>query len=140
MVIAVIRITGQVGLNADVKETLFRYRLRRKYVCVLMKDDAETRAILSKIRNLVAYGKINDETLKRLVMSRSQRIAGVKLDTEKVLKEAGQASIISAKPFFRLHPPIGGANTKIHYPKGILGDNGEDINKLLNKMIVEVKK
>ncbi|MEK6919061.1 MAG: hypothetical protein AABW73_03400 [Nanoarchaeota archaeon] len=135
MVIAVIRITGQVGLNADVKETLFRWRMRKKYVCVLVEENRENDIVLKRIRNLVAFGKINDETLKKLVTVRAERLAGVKLDHEKVFKEAKIAKIVSAKPFFRLHPPIGGADTKVHFPKGILGDNGEDINKLLMRMI-----
>ena len=38
------------------------------------------------------------------------------------------------KPFFRLHPPRGGINTKYHFPKGVLGENKE-INKLILRML-----
>ena len=135
MTIAVIRIKGLTKIEAGMKETLFRNRLRRKYVCVLMQENAETDATLNKIRSFVAYGKINDETLKKLITIRAERLAGIKLDHDKVFKEAKTGKIESAKPFFRLHPPIGGANTKIHFPKGLLGDHGEEINKLIMRMI-----
>jgi hypothetical protein len=39
------------------------------------------------------------------------------------------------KPFFRLHPPRKGINSKIQYPKGVLGNNKEDINKLIERML-----
>ena len=35
MKLAVIRIKGQIGLKKEVKETLYRLRLRKKYSCVV---------------------------------------------------------------------------------------------------------
>ena len=37
--------------------------------------------------------------------------------------------------FFRLHPPRGGIKSKIHFPKGVLGDNKEKINDLIKRML-----
>ena len=113
MKIAVIRIKGQVGLNHDVKETLYRLRIRRKYACVVFDNPSEIQmGMIKSVRNLVAYGEMSDSTYKKLVDSRGKK------DSEGELK-----------PFFRLHPPRGGAKTKVHYPIGILGDNKKDINK-----------
>ena len=43
---------------------------------------------------------------------------------------------IGINSYFRLHPPRKGhKSTKKHYPKGSLGYHGEDINKLLERMI-----
>ena len=39
------------------------------------------------------------------------------------------------KGFFRLHPPRKGINSKLQYPKGVLGDNKKDINKLIERML-----
>ena len=41
------------------------------------------------------------------------------------------------KPFFRLHPPRGGIETKKHFGvgKGVLGDHKNQISKLLMKML-----
>jgi len=117
--ICVIRIKGQVGLNKDVKETLFRLRIRRKYACVVFENITNVqKGMIEKVKDFVAYGEISKETYKKLVDSRGKKDSEGKL-----------------KPFFRLHPPRKGANTKIHYPRGILGDNGKDINKLVERML-----
>jgi large subunit ribosomal protein L30 len=135
MTIAVIRIRGQVTLDHDIKEAMTRLRIRRKYATVVMKDNDENRKILHKIRSFVAFGKISDETLKNLIAKRAQNLPGKKVDKELVFKEAKEGRIESAKPFFRLHPPRGGIETRQHYPKGVLGDNGADISKLIERML-----
>jgi large subunit ribosomal protein L30 len=116
--IAVIRIKGQVGLNSDVKETLSRLRLRRKYVARVFESPNESEmGMIKRLRDFVAYGEITPETYKKLVDARGKKDADGKL-----------------KPFFRLHPPRGGAKTKVHYPQGILGENKE-MDKLLERML-----
>lgn len=116
--IAAIRIRGQVGLDKDVKETLFRLRLRRKYACVVFENPTEIEmGMLKRVRSFIAFGEISQETYNSLVEKRGKK------DTEGNLK-----------PFFRLHPPRGGANTKLHYPKGILGEN-KKMNELLERML-----
>ena len=42
---------------------------------------------------------------------------------------------LDLKPFFRLHPPRGGIKSKIHFPKGVLGNNKEKINDLVERML-----
>jgi large subunit ribosomal protein L30 len=117
--ICLIRIKGQVGLNEDVKETLYRLRIRKKYACVVLEKPSEVQlGMIKAVKNLIAYGEISKETYKKLVDARGKK------DTEGKLK-----------PFFRLHPPRGGANTKVHYPLGVLGNHGKDIDKLVEKML-----
>ena len=36
--IAIIRIAGQVGLNKDIRETLNRLKIKRKYTCTIIKE------------------------------------------------------------------------------------------------------
>lgn len=116
--IAVIRIRGQVGLNADVKETLNRLRLMKKYACVVFENPNEIQmGMIKSVRNFISFGEISKDTYKKIVDNRGQK------DSEGNLK-----------PFFRMHPPRGGAKTKLHYPKGILGENKE-MDKLLEKML-----
>lgn len=116
--IAVIRIRGQVGLKKDIAETLSRLRLRRKYACVVIDKPNEAQmGMINSVRNCVSFGEISKELYKKIVDSRGKK------DTEGNLK-----------PFFRLHPPRGGAHTKLHYPKGILGENKE-IEKLIGRML-----
>lgn len=117
--ICIIRIRGQIGIEKDAKETLNRLRIRRKYACVVIKNPTSLEmGMIKKIKNFIAWGEINEADYKKLVDARGKKNAEGKL-----------------KPFFRLHPPRGGAKTRLHYPKGILGDNGKDIIKLLERML-----
>lgn len=137
--ILVIRISGDVEIPMTVKETLFRLRMRRKYTAVLLKDTEETKAVLKKIRNFIAYGPINKETLSLLVEKRALSLNKNKIDSKKVIELIEKKGLSEAgiKPYFRLHPPLGGIDSKIHYPikKGVLGDNKEDINELVRRML-----
>jgi large subunit ribosomal protein L30 len=115
--IAVIRIKGQIGLRKDIKETLFRLRIRRKYACVVLESTKKNLNTLKKARDFISYGEISKESYEELVKKRGKKGKDGKL-----------------KPFFRLHPPRGGAKTKLHYPKGILGEN-KKMDELLGRML-----
>ncbi len=130
--IAIIRIKGIVGINKKIAETLHRLRLRRKYACVVVSEKPEIMGMIKKVRNFVAYGKINSETLKELIQKRGQKI-----DKNKPIGELKNFDFKGAnlKPFFRLHPPRGGIKTKLHFPKGVLGNHGEKINDLIKRML-----
>ena len=111
---AVIRITGEIGLRKDVVETLNRLKLRKKYSCVVFEDPAkEQLGMINKVRDFVAFGDIDEKTYKKLVEKRKTKI----------------------KNFFRLHPPRGGIKTKLHFPKGVLGNHKEKINELIGRML-----
>lgn len=115
--IAVIRIKGQIGLRKEIKETLFRFRIRRKYACIVLEPTKENLNTLKKARDFISYGEISKESYEELVKKRGKKGKDGKL-----------------KPFFRLHPPRGGAKTKLHYPKGILGEN-KKMDELLGRML-----
>jgi large subunit ribosomal protein L30 len=139
--IAVIRIGGIVKMNKDVEETMFRTRLRRKFVLTLLENNEETRRLLLKIRNFVAYGEISEEVLKELIEKRAeQKDKTKKFNIESIIKEISKnkPSEWSIKPFFRLHPPIGGIDSKKHFgvtSKAVLGNNKEKINDLIRRML-----
>ena len=117
--ICVIRIHGQVKLRKPIVETLYRLRLRRKYSCIVInKPSKEQLGMIKKVRDFVAFGEINDETYKKLVQARGKKDKDGKL-----------------KPFFRLHPPRKGINSKLHFPKGVLGNNKNKINELILRML-----
>jgi len=118
MTIAVIRIKGQVGLKTEISETLYRLRLRRKYICVLIEPTKENLGMIKKLRDFVAFGEINEETKKELIKQRGKKDKDGNL-----------------KPFFRLHPPRKGINSKVHFPQGVLGDHKDKINELIGRML-----
>lgn len=138
--IVVIRISGHVDKTQAQEETLFRMRLRKKFTAVLLKPTPQTKKLLQKVRNFVAYGDIDSQTLKMLVENRGLSAEpGKKIDVEKVVTgvETKSLSQLGLKPYFRLHPPRGGIDSKLHFgtKKGVLGDNKAEINKLIRRML-----
>jgi len=138
-IICIIRIRGRVGLKKEIAETLHRLRLRRKYSCVVINSNEKNLSLTKKIKDFVAFGEINDKTFEKLLESRGQLIDKTKkTDIKKVfegLKKGKKYEELNLKPFFRLHPPRKGINSKIHFPKGILGNNKEKINELVERML-----
>ncbi len=139
--IAIIRISGIINVDWDVAETLDRLRLRRKYACVVVREKPEIKGMLKKIENFVAYGKIDKATFIELIKKRGQALQKGKIDAESTAtgflegKTEKKLSELGIKDFFRLHPPRGGIKSKVHYPKGILGNNKEKINDLIMRML-----
>ncbi|MBU1136452.1 MAG: uL30 family ribosomal protein [Nanoarchaeota archaeon] len=140
--IAIIRIKGMVKINKKIVETLSRLRLRRKYSCVVIRENNVIKGMIKKVRDFVAYGEINDKTLAELINKRGQWInKEKKIDGEKIINEMKNEKIekkwpeYNLKPFFRLHPPRKGIKSKIHFPKGVLGNNKEKINDLIMRML-----
>jgi hypothetical protein len=91
--------------------------LNKKYSCVVFKDLKKSEeGMINKLRNFIAYGKISEEMYEKLVEARGQK--GTK--------------------FFTLHPPRKGIDSKKHFgvsSKGVLGDNKEKINDLIERML-----
>lgn len=136
--IVAIRIAGKVGIDSHVEETLNRMRLRKKYVAVILEDNENNRKLILRVRNFIAYGKISEETFAKLMEKRAQGINGKKVDFSKItLADAKDLEKKNVKPFFRLHPPRKGIESKKHFGKGkgVLGDNKEAINQLLERML-----
>lgn len=138
--ILVIRIAGQVNLSDQVKETMARIRLKKKYSAVLLPESEDTSKLLMNLRNFVSYGKINTETLAKLLATRAKPLkSGAKIDAKKVMSEIGKVPLekLGVKPFFSLHPPRGGIESKKHAGekgKGVLGEN-KNINELVERML-----
>tara|TARA_Y100000034_G_scaffold124473_1_gene172690 strand:- start:725 stop:1141 length:417 start_codon:yes stop_codon:yes gene_type:complete len=137
--ICVIRIKGRVGLKKEINETLNRLRLRRKYTCVVLNGKKEYLGMIKKVENFVAFGEISDETFEKLVEKRGQLInKNKKIDSKKVieeLKKGKKYEELNLKPFFRLHPPRKGIKSKLNFPKGVLGNNKNKINDLVERML-----
>lgn len=139
--ICIIRIRGEVGLRKDVIEDLSRLRLKRKYSCVVIEPNQVSLGMLKKVKDHVAFGEISDETFEKLIEKRGKPLdKKKKIDAKKAaeeIKKGKKFEDLNLKPFFRLHPPRGGIDSKIHFgkKKGVLGNHGKDINKLLERML-----
>ncbi len=150
--IAVVRLRGQVGVARKIKDTLAMLRLHKRYHCVVIPNTPSYRGMLQVVKDYVAYGEIDAETLAMLLRNRGRLVGNKPLTDEYVREKTGYNSIDEfakavvegraslkdipgLKPVFRLHPPRGGLkNIKWHYPMGSLGYHGKDICKLLYKM------
>lgn len=120
--IAVVLIRGIVTVQKPIKDTLFMLKLFRKNSCTVMEDTAINKGMLNKVKDYVAYGELDNETLRLLAEKRKKQS-------------------YSSKSFksFRLSPPQGGFERKgIKKPftkGGVLGYRGSKINALIKKMI-----
>jgi large subunit ribosomal protein L30 len=136
----VIRISGLVEIPDSVQATLYTMRLRRKYAAVLLSDTPEQHKLLHTVRNFVAYGPVSEAMLEQLLKVRGEGLEGKKMpEVKKILEQLGKKTLVElgVKPFFRLHPPRGGIESKKHFGvgKGVLGDNKEHINQLVERML-----
>jgi len=116
--IAAVRIKGQVKVRGDFTETLNRLGMKKKYSCVVFeKPNAVEMGMIEKLKDFVAFGEISPETYKKLVEARGK--------------------FTKSKTHFRLHPPRGGIESKKHFGvgKGVLGNNKNEINKLIERML-----
>lgn len=138
--IAAIRISGMINVPRWTQETLHRLRLRKKYSLVLIKPTKENIKLLKQVRNYVAFGIVDKQTLSELISKRALLIdKKKKINVAEILASVEKFKFEEAgiKPFFRLHSPRGGIDAKKHFgvDKGVLGDNKENINALIRRML-----
>ena len=147
--IAVILIRGLVNVSYEKKKTLEYIRLKQKHACVVLDSTIENKGMIEKVKDYVTYGTIDEAGFKALLDKRAQTVgnADVKIDSGKIAKEyfSGKTKLrdfettYNIKPFFRLHPPIGGferGGIKQPFGKGgVLGNREDKINLLITKML-----
>ena len=152
MVYAVVKMRGVVKSKPDVKRTLELLNLDRTNHCVIIEDNEHYRGMLQKVKDYVAWGEINAETLIILLNKRGMLTGDRKL-TDDYLKQNSEfedvkslahaivdgrvnlKSVPNLKPVLRLHPPRKGhKGIKKPFPEGVLGFHRTMINELLYKM------
>jgi len=149
---AVVQIRGVVKTPRKIKDTLKMLRLHHVNHCVLVPDTPAYVGMIRKVKDFVAYGEVNAETLKEIIENRG-RITGNEKLTDAYISEnsrysginefaealaTGEARLTDVpgmKPVFRLHPPRKGHKTtkRTFQQGGSLGYHGEEINHLLYK-------
>lgn len=138
--IAVIRILGKVKIDRKIKESFKRINLNKKYSCMVFVNPTEIqKGIIKKLNNFIAFGRLDDKTFERLIEARgiqinkSKRIIAKEIIDQ--LSKGKKFEEVNLKSVFRLHPPRGGIKSKLHFPKGVLGNHGDKINKLIERML-----
>jgi len=150
---AIVQVRGIVNTRRDIKDTLKMLRLHHINHCVLVPDTPEYMGMIRKVKDFVAYGEVDNETIETILRTRG-RVEGNRPLTDEYVKEnstypgiadfaralaSGEArlsDVPGVKPVLRLHPPRKGYRTiKRTYPQGgALGYYGKEINELLHKM------
>lgn len=123
--IAVILIRGLLKIGSGKKATLKMMKLSRKNYCTVLEKTPSIVGMVKKVEECVAWGEIDDSTLKELVSKRGEK---TKVNSREVPKK-----------FFRLCPPRGGferKGIKIPFSRGgAAGYRGEKINDLIRRML-----
>lgn len=136
--LAIIRIRGINSVRGDIEKTLTSLRLYRKNFCVVLSDSPSVKGMLQKAKDYITWGEVDEKTFTLLVEKRSEPYVGRTEDyhSRKFVEIKGK----KLKPYFRLHPPIGGfarkGIKKAASIGGVLGYRGEKINKLIQRMVV----
>ncbi|MCK4971120.1 MAG: 50S ribosomal protein L30 [Thermoplasmata archaeon] len=151
---AVVRVRGIINVKNDIRDTLTMLGLGRVNHCVLIDETPQYMGMVRKVRDYVTYGPIDAETAALLLKERG-RLEGRKPLDESIIKEMGEfksfddmgkaiaegqlnwSKLDKTVRVFRLHPPRKGyEGVKRSYTVGgALGDRGEGINPLIQRMI-----
>src|SRR5512145_80356 len=144
---AVVRLRGQVNVRYTIEDTMKMLRLHKVNHCVFVPEDPHFKGMVQKVKDYVAYGKIDAKTLAEVLENRG-RLEGDTRLTEEYIREntaydsiqafaeavvEGKASLKDVpklKPVFRLHPPRKGHSgiKRTVQQGGVLGNHGEDIS------------
>ena len=154
MAYLVIRIKGTVNVRHDFKKTLESLNLTRANHAVVVPENPYYEGMLKKAKDFITWGKIDKETLEKLIRARG-RLLGDKPITEEYIAEHTQfknlgelceaivnnnfnyKNIPNIKPIFRLHPPRKGYRgiKKPFVLGGSIGYRDTKINELVMRMI-----
>ena len=154
MTLAVVRVRGIINVKNDIRDTLTMLGLGRVNHCVLISENPQNMGMVRKVKDYVTWGPIDTQTATLLVKERGQ-LKGRKALNEKDLKELGKyksfedlgkaladgdatwSKMDDTVRVFRLHPPRKGYEgiKRTFNMGGALGDRGQDINVLLQRMM-----
>ena len=141
--IAIIRVRGEVKTKGDIEDTMLMLNLKTVNNCVVIPETETYIGMLHKIKDHVTYGAITKEVFKKMLVKwgRSGQKRLQLKEVDKMVDEifAGKKKLkdYNINPTFRLHPPKRGyEGIKRQYAeKGTLGNRGDKINALLERMI-----
>ncbi|PAV12841.1 50S ribosomal protein L30 [Methanosarcina spelaei] len=150
---AIVRLRGQVNVRYTIEDTMKMLRLQKVNLCVLVPENPHFKGMVHKVKDYVAYGKVDAKVLAEILENRGRLEGGTRLTEEHIREntaydsiqafaeavingETTLKSVPKLKPVFRLHPPRKGhAGIKRTVQQGgELGDHGDNINELLHKM------
>jgi large subunit ribosomal protein L30 len=149
----VVQVRGVVNTRREIKDTLHMLRLHHINHCVLVPDTPAYLGMIRKVKDFVAYGEVDENTLSTILETRGRLTGNVRLSNSYVkdnsefesieefahalcANEATMADVPGLKPVLRLHPPRKGHKSikRTFQQGGALGYHGNAINDLIYKM------
>ena len=122
--IAIVRVRGGIRVKKEIVDTMDMLRLYKKNYCVVYEKTPSVLGRVEKIKDYIAWGEIDEETIKLLLEKKGE------IDPKDKKKY---------KSFFRLNPPRGGFERKGikkgFSAGGALGYRGKKIIELIKKMM-----
>lgn len=152
MAFLVVRMRGTVNVPYWADTTLESLNLAKKFRATIVPESTEYSGMLNRVRQLVAWCRVDNETVKALLDKKGRKTASQVLKESDIPKEysnldkladdiANDAVVFSKlegiKPWFALNPPRGGLKKSVKKQttqNGILGENNSLI-KLVKKMM-----
>lgn len=143
---------GTVNVPYWADTTLESLNLAKKFRATIVPESTEYSGMLNRVRQLVAWCRVDNETVKALLDKKGRKTASQVLKESDIPKEysnldkladdiANEAVVFSKlegiKPWFALNPPRGGFKKSVKKQttqNGILGENNSLI-KLVKKMM-----
>ncbi|MEM2637064.1 MAG: 50S ribosomal protein L30 [Candidatus Korarchaeota archaeon] len=147
-VFVIVRLKGDANLRRDTVHTLKLLGLHKVNHAVIRANSPSIAGMLQKAKDAIAWGEIDKETLKNLVLKRGRSSGNKKVDEEyfksknlsldqfldEILSGKKKLTDYGIKPVFRLHPTY--IDKKRPFSNGgDLGYHGDKINILINKML-----
>ncbi|HLD06071.1 MAG TPA: uL30 family ribosomal protein [Candidatus Nanoarchaeia archaeon] len=139
--IAVVRVRGAMRASAQVHDTLRMLNLPRQNHCIVVQDTPGYRGMITKVKDYVTWGPIDDALFGELIQKRGRLYEG------KVKDRTGKRDYhrwieVGGKKYYRsftLSPPrkgYGRNGIKRGFGAGgALGSRGEKIADLIRRMI-----
>ncbi len=133
--LAIIRIRGRTNVRQSIAETMKRLNLKRVNNLALLYANKSSMGMIKKCESFVTYGEISEEMLSKLMQKKGAKLEASQLaelmQGKKSAKELGMRVPFAMKPPRKGYEPI----KKSYSIGGALGYRGEEINKLIGRMI-----
>lgn len=141
MAYLVVRMRGTVNVPYWADTTLLSLNLAKKFRATIVPENTEYLGMLNRIRQLVAWCRVDNDTVKELLNKKGKKTASQSLtaselpkeysDLDKLASDIANDSIVFSKlkgikPWFALNPPRGGFKKSIKKQtnqNGVLGEN-----------------
>jgi len=138
--LAIICLRGNVDTPQPIIDTLHLLNLRRKNHCGVVPDTLTFRGMIDKVKDLVTWGEIDEETFEAMLKARGEEFKGRVSDSkQKYSYRCLEVKGKKYKNYFRLSPPRKGferKGIKVSFKAGgALGYRGSKINDLIRRML-----